>query len=262
MAVPVLVQSRSGPPVIRNGFTLMEMLIAVTITAVIGLGVWQVLGNVVASRDRVNEVAEQFDSVQRAMLLLERDITQIVNRPGRDIYGDFNPSLTSREDDFALMLTRQGWRNPLGTRRSTLQRVAWEYTGDELRRRYWVSVDQGQEDNSQDVVALSDVTDFSVRFLDDQRNWRDNWPDETSMANLNPGSRPDIPLPLGIEVTIEHERFGELVRTFSLPDFDISQAQGVINAANESRNEQDDGQQDDDAQQDNSGSGSSSNAGG
>lgn len=253
MSVSVLKQSRMGRPVVRNGFTLMEMLIAVTITAVIGLGVWQVLGNVVASRDRVNEVADQFDSVQRTMLLLERDITQIVNRPGRDIYGDFKPALTSREDDFALMLTRQGWRNPLGTRRSTMQRVAWEYTGDELHRRYWVSVDQGQEDNSQDLMLLSDVTDFSVRFLDDQRNWRDDWPDETSMANLNPGSRPDIPLPLGIEITLEHERFGELVRTFSLPDFDNSQAQGIINAANESQADEDDTeQQDDDAQQDNS----------
>lgn len=253
MSVSVLKQSRMGLPVSRNGFTLMEMLIAVTITAVIGLGVWQVLGNVVASRDRVNEVADQFDSVQRTMLLLERDITQIVNRPGRDIYGDFKPALTSREDDFALMLTRQGWRNPLGTRRSTMQRVAWEYTGDELHRRYWVSVDQGQEDNSQDLMLLSDVTDFTVRFLDDQRNWRDDWPDETSMANLSPGSRPDIPLPLGIEITLEHERFGELVRTFSLPDFDNSQAQGIINAANESQADQDDTeQQDDDTQQDNS----------
>ncbi|MFN2360659.1 MAG: type II secretion system minor pseudopilin GspJ [Marinobacter sp.] len=258
MAGSVLSQPGAGRPLVRNGFTLMEMLIAVTITAVIGLGVWQVLGNVVTSRDRVNEVADQFDAVQRTMLLLERDITQIVNRPARDIYGDFDPALTSREDDFALMLTRQGWRNPLGTRRSTLQRVGWEYTGDELRRRYWVAVDQGQEDNSQDVVLLSDVTDFTVRFLDDERNWRDSWPDDSSMANMNPGTRPDIPLPLGVEITLEHERFGELVRTFSLPDFDNSQAQGIINAASESATDEDEaGQQEDEAGQDGGG-----NAGG
>lgn len=243
VAHSALAQPSTMPPVVRNGFTLMEMLIAVTITAVIGLGVWQVLGNVVTSRDRVNEVADQFDAIQRTMLLLERDISQVVNRPGRNIYGDFDPALTSREDDFALMLTRQGWRNPLGTRRSTLQRVGWEYTGDELRRRYWVSVDQGQEDNSRDLVLLSDVTDFAIRFLDGERNWRDNWPDDTSMADMNPGTRPDIPLPLGIEVTLKHERFGELVRTFALPDFDHSQAQGTINAANESQNEQDDAEQ-------------------
>ncbi|HBI78753.1 MAG TPA: type II secretion system protein GspJ, partial [Marinobacter adhaerens] len=42
---------------------MLEVLIAVTITAVIGLGVWQVINGVVNSRDRVNELAEQFDGL-------------------------------------------------------------------------------------------------------------------------------------------------------------------------------------------------------
>lgn len=217
----------------QKGFTLMEVLIAVTITAVIGLGVWQVLSGVVQSRDRVNDVADEFDQLQRTMLLLERDLTQIINRPVRDMYGDYQPALTSREDDFSLVLTRQGWRNPLGTRRSSLQRAGWEYTGEELRRRYWTTLDQGQEENSQYVLLLSDVTSFEIRFLDDQRNWTDGWPTEEAMASLSPGARPDIPLPLGLEITLEHERFGELVRTFAFPDFDTGEAQGMVNTANE-----------------------------
>lgn len=223
----------------QRGFTLMEVLIAVTITAVIGLGVWQVLSGVVLSRDRVNEVAEEFDQLQRTMLLLERDLTQVVNRPVRDMYGDYKPALTSREDSFALVLTRQGWRNPLGMRRSSLQRAGWEYTGEELRRRHWITLDQGQEENSQDVVLLSEVTSFEIRFLDHRRNWTDGWPTEEAMASLSPGTRPDLPLPLGIEITMEHERFGELIRTFAIPDFDHSKAQGMINTANEAKSETD-----------------------
>ncbi len=223
----------------QRGFTLMEVLIAVTITAVIGLGVWQVLSGVVLSRDRVNEVADEFDQLQRTMLLLERDLTQIVNRPVRDMYGDYKPALTSREDSFALVLTRQGWRNPLGTRRSSLQRAGWEYTGEELRRRHWVTLDQGQEENSQDVLLLSDVTSFEIGFLDQQRKWSDGWPTEEAMASLTPGTRPDLPLPLGIEITLEHERFGELVRTFALPDFDSAEAQGMVNTVNEASSETD-----------------------
>ena len=91
MSAPMIIAQHRSRPSAQAGFTLMEVLIAVTITAVIGLGVWQVLGNVVSSRDRVNEVAEQFDNIQRTMLLLERDITQVVNRSARDIYGDFRP---------------------------------------------------------------------------------------------------------------------------------------------------------------------------
>lgn len=223
----------------QRGFTLLEVLVAITITAVIGIGVWQVLSGVILSRDRVDELAERFDGLQRAMLLLERDITQIVNRPARDLYGDFKPAFTSREDDFTLMLTRQGWRNPLGIRRSSLQRVGWEYTGSELRRRYWPTVDQGQEDNSQDLMLLEGVMAFDLRFLDDQNIWQQQWPTDEAMSALTPNSRPEIPFPLAIEITLEHERFGEIVRTFVLPDFDAVSAQGLLTQLNEAREEAD-----------------------
>ncbi|MFV8572556.1 type II secretion system minor pseudopilin GspJ [Marinobacter sp. SBS5] len=213
----------------QSGFTLMEMLIAVTITAVIGLGVWQVVSSVVNSRDRVNALAEQFDGLQKAMLLLERDITQVVNRSARDVYGDFKPSLTSRDDAFELLLTRQGWRNPLGLRRSGLQRAGWEYTGTELRRRYWPVVDQGQEEDGRDIVLLDNVNNFQIRFLDDEGKWHDTWPTDQAMATMTPGARPVIELPIGLEITLEHERFGEIVRLFTLPDFSQEHAQSVVN---------------------------------
>jgi general secretion pathway protein J len=105
----------------QRGFTLMEMLIAIAITAVIGLGVWQVLNGVITARDRVNEVAGEFAALQRTMLLFERDMNQIINRPARDFFGDVQPALTSLSEPFNLLFTRQGWRNPLGQRRSDLQ---------------------------------------------------------------------------------------------------------------------------------------------
>lgn len=221
------------------GFTLMEVLIAVTITAVIGLGVWQVINSVVTSRDRVNAVSEDFENLQKTMLFMERDLTQLINRPIRDMYGDFQPALSTREDAFVLALTRQGWRNPLGLRRSNLQRVAWEYTGTELRRRYWPTIDQGQDDNSRDLLMLDNVLSFDIRFLNSQLTWQDEWPADQELANLSPGARPILPMPRGIEITLEHERFGELVRTFALADFDVSQAQAAVNQQVEATGESD-----------------------
>ena len=64
-------RSRSGYSGLytSSGFTLMEVLIAVTITAVIGLGVWQVINGVVTARDRVNDVSGEFENLQKTMLL-------------------------------------------------------------------------------------------------------------------------------------------------------------------------------------------------
>ncbi|WP_404362931.1 type II secretion system minor pseudopilin GspJ [Marinobacter sp.] len=218
----------------QGGFTLMEVLIAITITAVIGLGVWQVISGIVLSRDRVDSVAGEFESLQRAFLLLERDIHQIVNRPVRNIYGDFEPALSTRDEAYVFTLTRQGWRNPLGHKRSELQRSAWEYTGDELHRRYWVSVDRGQEEGSQNVRLLENVDAFTVRFLDRERNWTENWPpDNEGGPPAGSDSSPQRPLPLAMEVTLSHRRFGNLARLFSLPAFDEQAAQGEALSANQ-----------------------------
>ncbi|MCH8498621.1 MAG: type II secretion system minor pseudopilin GspJ [Marinobacter sp.] len=208
----------------QRGFTLMEVLIAVTVTAVIGLGVWQVVGNIALSRDRVQSAALEFDGVQRTMLLLERDFSQLINRPVRDIYGDPQPALTTRDDDFMVTFTRQGWRNPTAARRSELQRVAYEYTGDQLRRRYWVTLDQGPEDNSRDQLLLSDVTAFSIRFVDHEGNWQETWPPDAVLQQV-PDQLTQLGLPKAAEITIEHDRYGQLRRLFLLPDFDFSAVQ-------------------------------------
>lgn len=213
----------------QQGFTLMEVLIAVTITAVIGLGVWQVISGVVLSRDRVDAVAEEFTEVQRAFLLMERDLHQIVNRPIRNIYGDFEPALSTRDEAFVLALTRQGWRNPLGHKRSELQRSAYELAGEDLHRRYWVRVDRGQEESSRDQVILSDVTGIEIRFMDRERTWQDNWPpDNASAPPAGSDQSPQLPMPLAIEVTVSHRRFGDLSRLFTLPDFEPGAAQGDL----------------------------------
>lgn len=219
----------------QRGFTLLEVLIAVGITALVGIGVWQMINGVIRTRDRVDAVAEEFAQLQRAMVVIERDINQVVNRPIRDIYGDPRYALTSREEGIAIALTRQGWRNPLGTRRSDLQRATYEFTGDELHRRYWGMLDLAQDAEGRDQLLLSHVVDFEIRFMDENNNWQDEWPtaEGVQQTSNSPGALVAVPLPKGIEITIEHEQFGELTRLFALPDFDPQSAQGFITQQSE-----------------------------
>ncbi len=223
----------------QGGFTLMEVLIAVSITAVIGLGIWQVLSGVINTRDRVDQVAEEFEGLQKAFLLLERDLRQVVNRPVRNIYGDYEPALSNLGEEFELVVTHQGWRNPLGKKRSSLQRSAWEFTGEELRRRYWIMVDQAQEEESRDQLILSDVSDFRVRFMDENRTWQDTWPPPNQGVPTGTGA-PILPLPMAVEITLVHGRYGELNRLFMMPDFDFTAVQTNIGQRNQNGDAGDD----------------------
>ncbi|SFM25861.1 type II secretion system minor pseudopilin GspJ [Marinobacter zhejiangensis] len=224
----------------QGGFTLMEVLIAVTITAVIGLGIWQVVSGIIVARDRVDAVAEQFDQVQRAFLLMERDISQSVYRPVRNLYGDTEPALTSRSDQLSLTLTRQGWRNPIGLKRSTLQRVGYEFTGDELRRRYWPVVDQGQDDSSRDQFLISDVKTFDVEFLDREQRWVSDWPSQEAMNATAESGIGSLPLPLAVRVRLEHDVFGLLERLYVLPPFDHSAVQRAMTEHAQAQSETED----------------------
>ncbi|MDX1588857.1 MAG: type II secretion system minor pseudopilin GspJ [Oleiphilaceae bacterium] len=217
----------------QGGFTLLEILVAVLITGMLGLGIWQVMNGLIASRESVDRVSGQFKDVHRSVMLLERDLFQAVDRAVRDSFGDPRPAMSSRERDAGLTLTRQGWRNPLGQRRSELQRVAWQYDELEktLMRRYWTVLDRAQGSEPREQLLLENVLSMEVRFLNHSNEWVEDWPQNTpdaSSQDIDPttGEARDKPavtpsggLPKAVEVSFEHERFGLITRLIDLGGF-------------------------------------------
>jgi len=116
---------RASP--VMKGFTLLEVLIAVSITAMIGVASTQLLSNVIDSKQASEVRSEQLVSLQRFNMVVSRDIEQLINRSIRDEYGDKQASLLLDSGDFPIEFTRAGWRNSPVSRdpRAELQRVAY-----------------------------------------------------------------------------------------------------------------------------------------
>lgn len=145
----------------RGGFTLLEMLIALGVFAVIGVMSSQILSGIVDMSDTVRDRSDQLAELQRAMFIISRDIEQLTRRPVRDAFGDSTAAIIIGEP--LIEFTRRGWQNPLRSPRSELQRVAYTVDDGDLVRQFWPLLDRGPDTEPIDQVLLRGVAD--VEFL-------------------------------------------------------------------------------------------------
>lgn len=198
------------PIAAQGGFTLLELLVAIAITVIIGVGATVLFGQTLQNRERVGERAQALADLQRAFVFMRRDFEQTVTRPARDELGDAQSAL-SGGDDGAVELTRTGWMNPLQTRsRSNLQRVRYRLDGNRLLREYWEFPDRQVGSEPVAAVLLDGVTAFRVQYLFRQPpqdyTWHDDWPLAEDMQR-KPAQRR---APLAVSLEVESEVFGTM----------------------------------------------------
>ncbi len=195
-----------------SGFTLLELLIALAIFAVLSTLAYGSLRSALLSRELSAERTARLAQLQLAMLFIARDLEQVVERPVRNTYGDIQPALYTPQQGYRLEFTRGGWNNPAQRRRSTLQRVAYSLEEGELIRHSWQMLDRTDERPTRSQRLLDEVTGFELRFLDARREWSREWPP------LNVDSDKPAQLPVAIEVTLELPQWGRIQRLHRLPE--------------------------------------------
>ena len=157
------------------GFTLMEMLVALAVFVVIGLLCAQLMGRTLGNHEIVSDRTERLAEVQRAMLMLKRDIMQITERPVRDILGDLRGSVLIGSDGL-MEFSRLGWRNPLRQPRAQVQRVAYVVEDGDLYRAWWSVLDRAQDSEPALQRLLSDVEQIEFFALDASGQEHTYWP--------------------------------------------------------------------------------------
>lgn len=194
----------SGP---ARGFTLLELLVALAIFAVLGVTAYAGLDTVLNARDRIDAKSEQLGRLQMLFVVIGRDLVQATDRGVRDNYGDPLPALFG--SDAGLEFTRAGWRNPAGLPRSQLQRVAYALTDGSLTRASWDVLDRAQDSAPHTTVLLGDVTALELRYLDEAGGWHSDWPAQGSSGTT-------AALPRAVEVTVEVKGWDRIMRLFPL----------------------------------------------
>lgn len=194
----------SGYPTRRTdrGFTLLEVLVATALFAVIGALTWGGLDSLARARAALGEQSEALADLQRAMGRLERDLRQAVDRPVRIEDGSRRPAFLGGAQGFELtrLALPGGWQNP----QPGLERLAWRCLDGRLERLRWAVPDRTAATAVDVERVLGEVSDCRWRYL--ARGPLTEWP--------GPG---EPALPRAVEFSFQRGSEGVYRRVLELP---------------------------------------------
>lgn len=175
-----------------NGFTLVEMLVALAIFALLSGGALLLLRFSVAAEQTSREHTAALASARRFVAIWTADLAQAVARPARDRTGRLHPALETGGGAL-LQLTRSGWDNPEGAPRAGLQRVAYRWTGQALARAGYPQLDGAARDTETVLLPLAAPPRLRWRLADG--SWQARWSGPQATA-----------LPVAVEITLQPDR--------------------------------------------------------
>lgn len=156
----------------QRGFTLLEVVVAIALTALIAVTVAALVNGLVAARERFDE-APALRRDARFMQLLERRLEALVVRPvhagGQPL---FTAPLDYRPDTQTLDWVAMGdWPLPVGDHYTRLRRQRLEWDSDS--RRLWLGstglLDDAGTPQWQPSAVLDDIEQVEFAFYDGTR---------------------------------------------------------------------------------------------
>ncbi len=190
-----------------RGFTLIEVMVALAIFAVMATIAYAGLNAMARTRADLAEVDDRLREVGFGLHLMERDLRQAVARAVRDSYGGELPELIGEPS--RIEFTRAGVRHAPGVLLPSLQRVAWGVDSRRLMQTRWLQLDRAPSTQAQSREAITELDGLRLSYLDAAGVWQDRWP--------APAGDDRSALPRAVEIVLQFDDIGELRRLVVLP---------------------------------------------
>ena len=220
----------------QRGFTLLELMVAMAIFAVLAVAGWQVFDSVNRARERAQFHADQLATLQYAYLQIQQDMAQMVPYHSLMAQAGNNDNLNNSANNSSptnsnnnnvttiipepfmslngeqLSFIRFADSDPRYKISPSLQRVTYIFLDEKLIRRQYITINGGENGVSLDSVVLEGVTagrwqaflpEISATFPNKNSDTQTNNPLIAQAENAT--HKPPMLLPIGIGVSFTYQ---------------------------------------------------------
>jgi general secretion pathway protein J len=160
-----------------RGFTLIEVLLALGILALLAVLGYRAVASLSDSETRLSAEATRWRTLDQFFARLESDLRQAVPRPAR--FGETRmPPWVGQADaagNSALEFSRAGPEFALEAA-SAGQRLTYAFRDGAVEVRYWASYDRPRSSEPTAYPLVTDITEFRLSYLTRDGQWSDTWP--------------------------------------------------------------------------------------
>jgi general secretion pathway protein J len=199
----------------QRGFTLLEILVATVILAVMGMIAYRGIAEARVAVVNAEGHLDRLRQVQRTLQVVVTDFRTLTRRKVREPIGDgFRATIVRDPNALSLVeLSRAGWPNGAGTPRGTAQRVIYRLEEGKLIREHWTVMDATLAPPPTKRELIDRVERMELRYMNDGREWIAEWPPLGSLGNDSGFYQ----RPLAVEITLVLEDYGEIRRIVEVP---------------------------------------------
>jgi general secretion pathway protein J len=175
----------------HSGFTLIELMVAIMIFAIITVISYRTLSALIATKDGVETAQAKWGGISKTMNQMSVYCNRIIPLTVLDVDGSMMPAVLGKSKltgnfDSQLEMTTSGFIGDLAYGSTPPKRIGFRYANGKLFLVIWPVLNRAPNTKPDLILLSNQIASFKIKYLYQDRQWYDTWPLNLSSYAITP----------------------------------------------------------------------------